>query len=99
VFENSISVFFVLSVLAALASGTVLQIPLGFARALVPIAFTLLAYQDPVLTINPPETAASGLLSVQIDIGSLLIFLLLLDLVLLAKEVLQLVTFASRRVA
>jgi hypothetical protein len=82
-----------------LASGTILQVPLVFARALVPIGFTLLALENPVLTITPQETGASGLLSVQIDVASLLIFLLLLDFVLLTKEVLQLVTFMNKRVA
>jgi len=98
VFENSVTAFFVLSALAALASGTILQVPFVFARALVPIAFTLLAYENPVLTITPQQTASPGLLSVQIDIGTLLIFLLLLNFVLLAKEVLQLVTFVNKRV-
>jgi hypothetical protein len=98
-FENSITVFYIFSVLAALASGTILQAPLDFAKTLVPVVFTLLAYENPVLTIKPQQAATSAILSVQIDIGSLLILLLLLDLILLAKGVLQLLTFVNRRVA
>jgi hypothetical protein len=96
--ENFITIFFILSVLSALTSGTILQVPLSFAKALVPLVFTVLALETPMLTIGLAQTTASSPLTLSIDTESLLIVLLLLDLVLLAKEVLQLISFAIKRV-
>jgi hypothetical protein len=95
---DSVTAFFVFSVLSALTSGTILQLPFSFARALVPIAFTVLAYENRVLTVNLGEIASSGSITFSIDIGTLLIFSLLLDLVLLAREILQILSFLNKRV-
>lgn len=97
-FEDSITAFFILSILSALTSGTILQIPFSFARALVPIVFTILAYENHVFTITFGQTATSESLTLSIDIGTLLLFMLLLDLVLLAREILQLLGSINKRV-
>ena len=96
--EDSITAFFIISILCALTSGTILQIPFSFARALVPIVFTILAYENHVLTITFGQTATSGPLTLSIDIGTLLLFMLLLDLVLLAREAVQLSGTIYKRV-
>lgn len=98
-FIDSVTVFFIFSILGALTSGTILQPAFSFARALVPIAFTVLAYENHVLTITFGEAAASQSVTLSIDIGTLLIFLLLLDLILLARETLQLLGFINKRIA
>jgi hypothetical protein len=97
-FTDSVTVFLIFSILSALASGTVLQPAFSFARALVPIAFTVLAYEDHVLTITLGEAAAPASVTLSVDIGTVLIFLLLLDLILLARETLQLLGSINKRV-
>lgn len=62
------------------------------------MAFTVLSYENRVLTVNLGEIASSGSITFSIDIGTLLIFLLLLDLVLLAREILQILSFINKRV-
>jgi hypothetical protein len=96
--EDSLTAFFILSILCALTSGTILQILFSFARALVPIVFTILAYENHVLTITFGQTATSGPLTLSIDIATLLLFMLLLDIVLLAIEALQISGTIYKRV-
>jgi hypothetical protein len=97
-FEDSITAFFVLSILCALTSGTILQILFSFARTFAPMVFTVLAYENHILTITLSQTVTSGSLTLSVDIGTLLIFMLLLDLVLLAREVLQLLGSMHKRI-
>jgi hypothetical protein len=97
-FEYSITIFFILSIMCALTSGTLLQVPLSFAKTLTLMGFTILAYENRILTIGYEQAATSLHVTFSIDIGTLLMFMLLLDVVLLAKEVVQLLSSIHKRV-